>query len=491
MNKQKSEKLDEVNKEEEINSLIKTNYLSLEEQATLNISLDNIMDKAGYNSFSFKIIFIQILILIVDGIQMSLFSSLIIPLQKLFQIPDWKFQIISSILFVGIAIGSLLTGVFSRNWSRPFLINSFLALIFFCTVALAFSLNFILFGLFRFIIGIILGLTIPMSINLCTECLPQKNRAFVLTGIWTGFSIGVVLFQIIMLCVMPQLEISALKSTILYTSIIPLVVFIISLFFLEDSPRNLILRNRDEDSFKIIEKISNKTLENSEKISVVKSVKDGLNNELSNEFNEIFNKKYIYLSVILSLIWVFNSINTYGPVLISNLTLKSLEKETISSNYQILLNQLLINIIELPSQLIGGFLCEIKFLGRKKSSLIASFLAFIFTILFILFPKTYTFLFGVSQAFLQIVFNIIITYSCEIYPTKIRDYATGFLFFTTRIGGIISQFLFLYINNLGIWVPYYVSLGFILVNIFFIIMLPYETYGKPLDIDYEIEKQSK
>jgi len=72
-----------------------------------------------------------------------------------------------------------------------------------------------------------------------------------------------------------------------------------------------------------------------------------------------------------------------------------------------------------------------------------------------------------------------------VYPTKIRDQAVGFLFFCTRIGGFSSQILYLYLNGIGIWYPYYFTIGFIIANFVLIYLLPFETYGQPLDVDYD------
>jgi MFS family permease len=347
-------------------------------------------------------------------------------------------------------------------------------------------------GILRFITGFFLGLMIPLSFNIVTECLPLKNRALVLTGIWTGFSFGFVLIHFIMLFAMPQLEASGLTATILNIALIVLIVLVTSVLFMEDSPRNLILRDEEDDAFKIIEKIVGHPLEASEKESIIQNIKSGLNSELSNEISEVFNPKFICLSLILSFIWVINSLVLYGPNLITSLTLKSLGQETNSTNHQIIINQIIINVIGLPSSVLGGLICEIEFLGRKKSILTTSSLAILCLGVTILFPKTYTVSFGLFLALVSVTFDINSSYSCEVYQTKIRDRAVGFMFFSTRVGGVITQFLYLYLNSFGIWIAYYATIGFILVNLVLIFFLPFETYGKPLDIDFEKEeKQNK
>ena len=68
-----------------------------------------------------------------------------------------------------------------------------------------------------------------------------------------------------------------------------------------------------------------------------------------------------------------------------------------------------------------------------------------------------------------ILFNINTAYSSEVYPTKLRDHAMGLLFAFTRIGGFISQFLFLDFYSLGLFIPYWIALCFMAVNFILII----------------------
>jgi MFS family permease len=249
-NKKDYEKLQEADSEKLI-----TNEDFKDQRSEANVRIDDLINDAGYTFFTIKNVLIQTIILVMHGIHMTLFSSLIIPLKSSFQIPDRGIQIVSSVFFAGIGIGSLFTAILSKKWSRPLLINIFIGIVFLCTIIMAFFLNFIFFGILRFIIGVFLGLMIPLSFNIVTECLPLKNRALVLTGIWTGFSLGFVLIYLIMLLAMPQLEASGLTATILYIALIELIVFVTSVLFMDDSPRNLILRDEENKAFKIIEKI--------------------------------------------------------------------------------------------------------------------------------------------------------------------------------------------------------------------------------------------
>src|SRR5690606_38740117 len=120
-------------------------------------------------------------------------------------------------------------------------------------------------------------------------------------------------------------------------------------------------------------------------------------------------QKYLLLTVLLSAIWFFNSVITYGPYVISTLTMQQLgqgdnrvdtEGRMINkySNKEIILNQIFINLILMPSNFIGGCLSEVSFLGRNKSTILNMVLAFFMIIFIILFPQNFTLGFGLLES---------------------------------------------------------------------------------------------
>jgi MFS family permease len=469
---------------EEDNKLIKENV----DEKQQDNDIDAIIDKEGYKFFTYKQLGLVFLLMSVGGMHMTAFSSMIIPFTNMFQIKDWLIKVLSSILFLGVGLGSFVLGRLTNNWTRTFTINLFMSILAIASVALSFCSNPILFGIVRFILGFCLGILTPVSLNLLTECLPIYLRAFILTSVWLGYFFGQIILEVIMLYVMPDLEIVHITATLLYSSIIPIFCFIMCFFFLEDSPRNLILRNKETEGIEILEKITGRKIDNLAKENIIKKIKEGVNKEFSSDFKEIFNSKYLCLTILLSIIWLYNSFILYGPGVVTTLTLKSLGVVKQHSNYTIILEMIKINLFCFPGCILSGLLCEVKFLGRKKSLILVFLLSLISLILLIIFPNFYSLFFGLTQAFVDMGFNITSVYSCEVYPTKIRDTALGFLFFSTHLGGTLSQFFYLFINDFGIWIPYYVTIAFVIVNLSLTISLPYETYDKNLDFEYENKK---
>ncbi len=448
--------------------------------------LDQISEKIGYDSHTIITIILVFFVISIEGLNMSLFSTLIIPIKQIFLLNNIFIEILSGILFIGVGMGSAFSGYMTNIYGRKKLINISIISIFFSNFFLAFAINFFIFASLRFLIGIGLGLMIPAIVNLLTEKLPLKYRSIFLNLVWVGFNFGNLFLLILVYYIMPNYEISKLKNLILSTSFFSLFVFFLSYLFLEDSLRNLILKGNQTTAFNHIESKLNISLTDSEKKRIYREISQGANKcEGDNIFTEIFNSKYKKLTILLLCIWFINSVISYGPMVILTLTMKDLGLNNSKlSNYDIILNQIYFCIFNSPSNFIGGFVSEIPSLGRNKSTLLSCILAFISLILAIVNPINFIYHFAISQAFIGILFNINGAYSSEVYPTKIRDHVIGMLFAFTRLGGFFSQFLFLDLYSLGIFIPHIVTLIFLFANMILIWSLPYETLGMPLDNEY-------
>jgi len=453
--------------------------------------LDQISEKIGYDDHTILTIFLIFTIISIEGLHMTFFSTLIIPIKQMFLLNDRYLELLSGILFAGVGIGSALSGYMTNKYGRKFVINFFILATFFSNIFLSFTMNFFLFSFFRFTIGLCIGLFIPTAVNLLTEKLPLKYRSIFLNMVWIGFNFGNLVLLSLIYYIMPNFEVSGFKRLLISTSFLSLFVFLLSVLFLEDSLRNLILRGNQTDAFNMIEKKLKITLTETEKNRIYREIAEGANKAIGeNIFSEISNKKFKKLTILLIFIWFINSVVSYGPMVISSLTIKDLGLNTginnneKLSNYEVLLNQIYFCLLNSPSNLIGGFVSEIPFLGRNKSTLLSCILAFLFMLCAMINYGNFIFYFAISQAFVGITFNINGAYSSEVYPTKIRDHVVGMLFAFTRLGGFVSQFLFIDLYALGIFVPYVVTSLFLLVNIFLVWSLPYETFGKALDGDY-------
>ena len=107
----------------------------------------------------------------------------------------------------------------------------------------------------------------------------------------------------------------------------------------------------------------------------------------------------------------------------------------------------------------------------------------LFTITFcVINTECITLWYSLSNIFISVSFTIVNSYTSEVYPTVIRDKALGIMFAGARMGGFLSQIIFLELNAINMYLPYYFSIGCNFICIFLVAFLPYETYNQPLDV---------
>ena len=187
---------------------------------------------------------------------MTILNLCIIPIKTYYNISDFQIQLISALLFLGVVLGSLVSGWFSKIIGRVAILQVSLLLVLISHLLMAISVNVWMFSFQRIIIGFGLGIIIPISMNIFCEYLPYKYRGFFNMFSWCFFSFGMMLNGIVMYFEIPNLEISKLKRIFVIQTIFPTISFLCSIFFLYDSPRNLIVHNKIEKGFDILKSMN-------------------------------------------------------------------------------------------------------------------------------------------------------------------------------------------------------------------------------------------
>ena len=503
----------------------------MEEEKIKLRTIEYILNKYSFNSITLLLFIAISMGITADGCEMTLMALFLIPLKKYYNLSNFQLQIISSILFLGVAIGSYLTGyILAKFRRRTIIINSYIAL-FIAHTTLSFIPNIIVFSISRFAIGFFLGLIIPISLNSLGEFLPTNNRAFILTSIWLFFSIGQGCNALFMLIGMPNFEVDRMKYVMFSLNSLVIASLILNDNFFIESPRYLIMKGENETAFallnEMLSKINEDKLSDEEKDNLIKINKKHKEEDHNkeNKFITLFTENYFQTTVLSIGIMFIISFLLYGVLVISTLTMKefnSLKNPQISNNTilanandtfydklvnntnnnpiknhiksdnninnypKILIGQIISAFVSMFGNLIGGALCEIPYFGRIKTIYIGFVTSFICSFLVLIIGKDfYTELYSVYLTFVLVAFNVYLTYVVEVYPTKIRDMSSGFLFGCLRMSGFLSQFVYLSMNKIHFLFPYFFTALISFLGAFFTQKLPHETCGQPLDFSFD------
>lgn len=462
--------------------------------------MDQLVEKAGYTKTHFYMISFACLILFLDGIQMCLFSSTFIPFQKLHNLSQFYMSLISSSMFLAVGFGSFLTTKESMVKNRKDTLIKYTFLMFVMSFSIGIFQNLFIFILCRLFIGMCIGIILPMNSNLLCEFLPIKYRSFFMVITGTFFNLGVIFLNSIMYIIIPNLEHEKLLLVYLIVSFPNLIVSIILFFKLEESPRYLIIHHREQEGFEILEKIIKRNLNHDEKRIITTQLRgrdDNSERHVKKSIKIIFDPKYQLITVILMALWVINSFIAYGGSISMSLVLKYIEEangikiQKVNSNMNIIKDQIMIYAISLPGNFLAASMTESKYFGRKKTMFTGFLFIGIFTLYSTFNLNNFHILNGLAGLFISLTFSGCSTYTSEVFPTKIRSQAVGFLYLCTRISGFSSQFIAIWLFKVYYLGMCYATIFICFIACVFTYLLPYDTNGKPLDCEDVEVKENK
>ena len=134
--------------------------------------------------------------------------------------------------------------------------------------------------------------------------------------------------------------------------------------------------------------------------------------------------------------------------------------------------------IEAIAYIVSGYFINIAFLGRKNTIFMfysISFIVFGIILLFNVSNYWLTILSLSARFCVSGVYNIIYTYSTEVYPTVVRSNGLGFNSVCGRVGGMVFPFILEVLHDSIT----YLFMGLNLLALIAVMILP-ETYGKTL-----------
>jgi hypothetical protein len=331
------------------------------------------------------------------------------------------------------------------------------------------------------IIGVVIGVMLPLIFGILSEYLPINYRGFTLIAIWCFYGIGGLYVNITMNLLMPKLNYDKTNQAIFYLSL-PYLFFSLSYWILlEESPRSLILYNQESEGIKILERINGAPISQEDREDIINNIKGGINRNLEHSLKALFTEKLKKTTIIQTIIWFCFSYIFYGGIFSISLMLKEIG----FTPYNLIHKTMIVYSLSMPGNLIGGILTEVPYLGRLKTCIIGYGFLSLFIMLLPFFLDYIAVLLGVMGLFLNISFNVTCTYCSEYYPTRIRDTGLGYLYFVTRISGFISQLISFYLISFDFRLQYFFILSQSILCFILIFFLPEETHGKPLDIDYD------
>ena len=470
--------------------------------------METYLNQPYYSKIQIQIIIINSIVMFMDGVHMTLMSSILIPIKNAFFISDMFVSLISSFMYILVGLASYISGFPYITKNKAYYVKTSFLILFVSTGCMSIFFNIYIFIICRIVQGICVGLTMPICISILCEVMPINKRSpmLIFTGVF--FLIGSCFNCVTAYLILPEnLEGGKLYIVFCILTIISLFSYIYVNKYFVDSPRSLILKGEDEIGFEILSCIINNIdyynndefcLERGREVNfiITEEAKKDIKNQIleSNknqeaELSTLFNSNFRKTTILLILITTVNAFVLYGSTFITSIAFKKIkevngensETKTPDKINSILIEQMIVYLFTFPSLIIAGYLSEHKLFGRKRTMAFGYGLTFIFIILGFFNLKHFFYFFGLSAFFITLSFQSSATYYCEIYPTKIRSLSLGFHNLNTRIAGFFSQPVAVYLTNINYLGQFWFSLVLCIVGFYCSLVLPVDTRGRNLD----------
>ncbi|CAF4851696.1 unnamed protein product [Pieris macdunnoughi] len=384
----------------------------------------------------------------------------------------WKGALVQSFYMLGVFAGAIILGGLADKIGRKtvFCWSALLQLLF--GVLVAFIPEYWIFSAFTFLYGMFgsAGAFIPAFV-LTMEIVGPSKRTKCSVAFHCCFSFG-------MMCVAVWGAIISDKTILQVVYGLHSLILIPHLWIMDESPRWLYGQGRVKDAVQIVQKAlkfnkSDIVLDTAEYVSKAKAERFFQKKTTVAKTKagtlELFKTPHIRnMSIIMCICWFANSLVYYG------LTLSSGKME---GNPYIIIA--VFSLVDIPSYLMVFYFLDIW--GRRLFISIAMLIGGTACVIAAFLPEgatVTTVIIVIGKLFIAASFAIAYNYSCELFPTVVRNTALGLGSMFARLSGALTPLITL-LESFDAKIPAITFGVFALVSGFLCMFLP-ETMNKPL-----------
>ncbi|CAM1313390.1 Uncharacterised protein g6247 [Pycnogonum litorale] len=421
-----------------------------------SLTVDEVLTNLKFGWFQFRLAAITSIFMLSDGLEATILSVVGPVLLCAWKLTKIELSILSSAVFGGTVVGSILVGKLADLYGRRKTIVLCSLFVFIFGFISSVSPNFTLLVISRCLFGIFLS-SFYAAINLLLEFTPVDLRARVSSMAGVAFSTGMFLGTLLGWIVLRYYSWRA----VLLTATVPTIIsFLFLTKWCPESLRFLSLRGDNQQLLALIgqiAKMNGKTMPTAH-IVLHKTAERG-------SYVDLFNSRYVRTTVPLLTSTFLALMCSYGMVFLQPLMLHHMNKQEeeegcilscIALSSDDFKSLLLTGAIETSGLLFVPYVWNSR-LGRKKSTALLNCIASIF-VLCLTFSKQSmlitTFLFCVIRGILQSSTFVYLLLATESFPTRIRGVGTGicggFNKLGTFVAPLIGQGIYLYSADLAI-----------------------------------------
>lgn len=374
-----------------------------------------------------------------DAISLAVVLSIVV---STFQISFAEAGLIISAGYIGQFIGAILIGLLADRFGRKKTFIGAMVIFALLSVACAFAWSSTSLLVFRLLQGLGLGAEVPIAGTLINEYLGRKSRGRVAVLYQSAFSWGLFFAPLVALVLTTTLDPQLAWRVLLGIGVLPLLVAIWAWFALPESARWLAERGRHEEANAYVLEMEAEATSRGKVLDEPAPLPAAAHKAF--KASELFSGQYGRRTIMLAFLWFAAYFVIYGySVWLPSLYVQIGHLPPANS----LLLTVLIGIIVIAVISTSAWLVEK--IGRKPSLFIGFTIAtaagaygWITTTLIgdtswqVLFTTGCLIALGIS-----IPAAVLYMYTAELYPTRMRGFATSSASSLARLASVLSPFL--------------------------------------------------
>lgn len=185
------------------------------------------------------VIFLGFCVIALDGFDIAIMGFIAPTLKQEWGVSNHELGFVISTALIGLALGALFSGPLADWLGRKKIIINSVFFFGFWTIATAFSQNIEQMIFFRFMTGLGLGAAMPNMSTLVSEYAPERQRSFIITVIFCGFTFGAAIGGFAASWLIPQFGWHSLMAL---GGVLPLLFAPVLIWKLPESARFLVIK---------------------------------------------------------------------------------------------------------------------------------------------------------------------------------------------------------------------------------------------------------
>ncbi len=193
------------------------------------------------SSFQWRVVLLCFLIVFLDGLDTAAMGFIAPALSQEWGIDRASLGPVMSAALIGMVFGALGSGPLADRFGRKVVLVVAVFLFGLFSLLSAYSSNIDQLLVLRLLTGLGLGAAMPNATTLLSEYTPERLKSLLVTSMFCGFNLGMACGGFVSAKMIPVL---GWHSLLMLGGILPLVLAVVLLFWLPESARFLVVRNR-------------------------------------------------------------------------------------------------------------------------------------------------------------------------------------------------------------------------------------------------------